>query len=112
MAKYLVDLWLDGYESEEQMNEACAEFIYDQLNMTSSGVEIKEVEENINFITNDKKEISFQLTEEKRNKLIEILIDFMKRYNCDGSMKLLRDDDCIMQAPVTLAEMIEILNIK
>jgi hypothetical protein len=40
MPKFIVDLWLDGYETEEEMEEACAEFIYEQLNMTASGVKI------------------------------------------------------------------------
>lgn len=38
MPKFIVDLWLDGYESEEEMREACAEFIHESLNMTASSV--------------------------------------------------------------------------
>ena len=45
MAKFIVELWLDGYDSEEDMDDACAEFIYEQLSMTASNVEIKEYEE-------------------------------------------------------------------
>jgi hypothetical protein len=46
MAKFLVDLWLDGYDTEEEMEEACAEFIYQQLNMTASSVKIEKIEED------------------------------------------------------------------
>jgi len=46
MPKFIVDLWLDGYESEEDMREACEEFIYDQLNMTASSVSIKPMKED------------------------------------------------------------------
>ena len=45
MPKFIVDLWLDGYETEEEMEEACAEFIYQQLTMTASNVEITLIEE-------------------------------------------------------------------
>jgi hypothetical protein len=43
MPKFLVDLWLDGYESEEEMKEACKTFIDEQLNMTASSVKITEL---------------------------------------------------------------------
>lgn len=46
MPKFLVDLWLDGYDSEEEMAKACEEFIYDQLNFAGSGVSIKKVTED------------------------------------------------------------------
>lgn len=45
MPKFIVDLWLDGYETEEEMIAACEEFIYDSLNMTASSVKIERVEE-------------------------------------------------------------------
>ena len=38
MAKFTLELCLDGYDSEEEMIEACKIFIYDQLNFTGSGV--------------------------------------------------------------------------
>jgi hypothetical protein len=41
MPEYIVNLWLDGYDTEEQMEEACDEFIYDQLNFTASSVRVK-----------------------------------------------------------------------
>ena len=43
--KFIVDLVLDGYESEEEMEEACFEFIYEQLNFTGSGVKIEKYNE-------------------------------------------------------------------
>jgi hypothetical protein len=39
MSKFLVDLWLDGYEDESERTEAELEFIKDQLNMTASSVD-------------------------------------------------------------------------
>ena len=45
MSRFIVDLWLDGYDTEEEADEACAEFIYEQLNMTASSVTITQIEE-------------------------------------------------------------------
>jgi len=44
MATFKVELWLDGYDSEEEMIAACKEFIYDQLNFAGSGVSIELME--------------------------------------------------------------------
>jgi len=44
VAKFIVELWLDGYDSEEEMEKACEEFIYEQLNMTASCVKITKSE--------------------------------------------------------------------
>lgn len=40
--KFIVDLWLDGYDTEEEMKVACIEFIKEQLDMTASSVEVEE----------------------------------------------------------------------
>jgi hypothetical protein len=45
MPRFIVDLWLDGYETEEEMEAACEEFIYDQLNFTASSVKVTKMEE-------------------------------------------------------------------
>lgn len=41
MPIYLLDIWLDGYDNEEQMNNACDEFILNQLDITASSIRIK-----------------------------------------------------------------------
>ena len=43
MPKFMVELWVDGYDSEENMEKACEEFIYEQLNMTASSVKITKI---------------------------------------------------------------------
>lgn len=45
MPKFIVELWLDGYESEQEMAEACEEFIYEQLNFAASSVIIERIED-------------------------------------------------------------------
>jgi hypothetical protein len=44
MAKFLVEIYLDG-EEEEEHDKACEDFLYDQLNMTASSVTITKIEE-------------------------------------------------------------------
>lgn len=46
MPKFIVDLWLDGYTTDEEMEKACEEFIYDQLNMTASSVKITRIKDD------------------------------------------------------------------
>jgi hypothetical protein len=45
MTKFIVDLWLDGYATEEEHAAACKEFIYEQLNFSASSVDITEIED-------------------------------------------------------------------
>jgi len=42
MTKFVIDLWLDGYETEEEHDAACEEFIRDQLDFSGSSVNIIE----------------------------------------------------------------------
>lgn len=43
--KYIVELYLDGYLTEEEMEAACDEFIYEQLNFAASSVKIEKMGE-------------------------------------------------------------------
>jgi hypothetical protein len=45
MPRFIVDLLLDGYETEEEMEEACEEFIYESLNFTASSVQITRIKD-------------------------------------------------------------------
>lgn len=40
MSKYIVELWLDGYENDVDRIKAEKEFIYEQLNFSASSVKI------------------------------------------------------------------------
>ena len=40
--KFIVELSLDGYETEKEEELACIEFIEEQLNITSSSVKVIE----------------------------------------------------------------------
>ena len=39
--KFIVDLWLDGYDSEEDMEKACIEFIKESLDFSASSVSVE-----------------------------------------------------------------------
>ena len=43
--KFIVELELDGYETEEEHREACLKFIEEQLNFSASFVKVKELKE-------------------------------------------------------------------
>lgn len=43
MAQFLVKLYLDGFNSEEESEEGMEEFIYDQLNFAGSGVTVRKL---------------------------------------------------------------------
>ena len=52
MPKFLVDLWLDGYNSEKEMSKACKTFIDDQLDFAASDVKIEDFEKELNKFLN------------------------------------------------------------
>jgi hypothetical protein len=45
MPKFLVDLWLDGYETEEELESACECFINEQLDFSASSVKVTMITE-------------------------------------------------------------------
>ena len=42
--KMLIDLWMDGYETEEDHKKACIALVEEQLDFAGSSVKILEVE--------------------------------------------------------------------
>jgi hypothetical protein len=46
MPRFIVDIWLDGYDTEDEMIDACEEFIYEQLNFSASNVKIEKIDED------------------------------------------------------------------
>lgn len=42
--KMLIDLWMDGYETEEEHKKACIAFVEEQLDFAGSSVKIVEIE--------------------------------------------------------------------
>jgi hypothetical protein len=55
MPKFIVDLWLDGYEDEKELEKACKEFIKEQLNFAASCV-------TVTLVKNKKKKQKIRLT--------------------------------------------------
>lgn len=58
MAKFIVEMWLDGYEKKEDMDTACMEFIQEELNMASSGVTVTQMPEEKPVVVDDDAEDS------------------------------------------------------
>ena len=52
MAKFIVELFLDGYDTQEEQEAACLEFIEEQLNFSASSVKVTPIKEE-NLITAD-----------------------------------------------------------
>lgn len=79
MPKYIVDLWLDGYDSEEETEEECKKFIYEQLNMTASSVSIEKYNDdndaNLIFGTKSEREVINFLKAQENNQKPMFFID-------------------------------------
>lgn len=51
--RFLIDLELDGYEIEEEMIDACYEFIDEQLNFSASYVKVLGDEKTLDLEINE-----------------------------------------------------------
>jgi hypothetical protein len=38
--KMLIEFWMDGYDTPEEMREACMDYVKEELDMTASSIEI------------------------------------------------------------------------
>jgi hypothetical protein len=45
--KLLIDIHLDGYETKEEHDKACLEFVEEQLNFTASYIKVLPYEEKL-----------------------------------------------------------------
>ena len=43
----LIDLWMDGYETDEEHKQACIEYVKEQLDSTAISVKILKVDDEI-----------------------------------------------------------------
>lgn len=50
MTKFIVDLYLDGYENQEEHDKACEEFIQDSLDFSGSGVSVESFQPYLEFL--------------------------------------------------------------
>lgn len=53
--------------------------------------------------------VKINITKEKKKKIIEELLKFMKQYNCVYTESLHQDDNCIIESPMLVSNMIDIL---
>lgn len=66
--KYIIDLFLDGYDTEKEQEEACRQFILDELDISSSSIKV------IGKIEDDEEEKSFVLYGGSKETIINQLI--------------------------------------
>lgn len=43
MPRFIVDLWLDGYDTDEEVAAACEEFILDSLDISAASVKVTRI---------------------------------------------------------------------
>ena len=53
MARFIIDLWLDGYDNEEKMISACIEYLNDSLTMTASSYKLIKIIKDDEDVFND-----------------------------------------------------------
>ena len=53
MPRFIVDIWMDGYDNEEDMAEACEAFINEQLDFTASSVKVHRIEDTEEVMLED-----------------------------------------------------------
>jgi hypothetical protein len=82
MPKYLLDIWLDGYNTPEEEKEACDNFIDEQLDITASSVTFKHLTET-----------SQEPTIEQLAELWNLCQEFIKEYKplCEESITQVED---------------------
>lgn len=51
MPKYMVDIWMDGYDSEEEMERACEDFIHSQLDLSAGHAKITKVPDSEDLLS-------------------------------------------------------------
>jgi len=54
--KFLIDLWMDGYNSEEEMKEACIVYIKDQLDSSATSIKVLNYDDEITKYVSERDE--------------------------------------------------------
>lgn len=47
MARFLVDLWLDGYDTDQEADSACEAFIFENLDFSASSVKVTRISDEV-----------------------------------------------------------------
>jgi hypothetical protein len=53
--------------------------------------------------------VKINITKEKKKEIIKKLLKFMKQYDCVDSETLHQNDDCLIESPMLVSDMIDIL---
>lgn len=52
-------------------------------------------------------EVKLEITEDKKNAVIERILEYCKEYNCTSGEHLQQNDDCLIEASQVLSEIID-----
>ena len=52
------------------------------------------------------------MTEEKKDKIIEHLMKYIKKHNCIDGEHLMQDDNCLIEAPDVLCDILDEFDFK
>lgn len=64
--------------------------------------------DKINFkIYDDEVNVSVEITEEKKQLIVDRILQYCKEYNCVSGETLHQNDNCIIYAPVVLSDIID-----
>lgn len=63
MPKFLVDLWLDGYETEDEQVESCMVFLDNQLDFSASSVHITHIPDSVDTSLGIEKYLNLKMRE-------------------------------------------------
>lgn len=52
--------------------------------------------------------VSYELTEDKKDKIIEHLMKYIKNHDCIDGEHLMQDDECLTDAPNVLCDILDV----
>lgn len=56
--------------------------------------------------------VSYEMTEEKKDKIIEHIMKYVKKHDCIDGEHLMQDDECLIYAPDVLCDILDVFDFK
>jgi len=63
-------------------------------------------------IYNGDVKVSYEMTEDKKDRIISEIMKYVKKHDCVDAEHLMQDDDCLIEAPEVLSDILEIFDFK
>jgi len=52
--------------------------------------------------------ITYEITDEKKNKIINKIIEYVKKNDCTDGEHLFQDDNCLLDAPELVSDLLDV----